>query len=232
MGERLARPDPFRLAFGPFVPDRFEGLRGALVSAGTDLFDRDAWLLSRPGVELLRELRPDGGLGEGVDELVALAHAGFLYWQQGERVIAVSRAALDRIVGAPDSPAGSAGGRTAYYVDLAPRRMWGRPVAEAAAEPLDGWFAVAAERELILVAVFGMLPDRPGFTVVHVRGPAPQGLARPDGSPPFTPVLAGGAAAGLWSVIGGEELLDLGWRVHRRIVAAGGPAPGRSEVAA
>ncbi|HUG27021.1 MAG TPA: hypothetical protein VMK53_01895 [Gemmatimonadales bacterium] len=229
MGER---EDPFQLVFGPFVPDRFEAMRKSLEQDEVDLFDRDAWTLSRPGVELLHDLRPDGGLGEGVEELVALAHAAFLFWQQEERVVVVNRALLDAVITGARADSGGAGPRSAYYVALAPRRVWGTPVAGAPAEPLEGWFTIADESRLTLVAVFGLLAGRPGFTAVQVSGPPPGELRRDDTTVPFAPVLEGGAAAGLWSVIGGEELCELGWRIHRRVIAAGGLRPGRQEVAA
>lgn len=223
---------PFELAFGPFVPHRFEAMRAALEQEAVDPFDRDAWTLSRSAVELLHELRPDGGLGEGVEELVALAHAAYLYWLQGERVATVSRAALDAVVSGASAGLAGAGMRSAYYVALAPRRIWGTPVPGAAPEPLDGWFAVAGDDRLSMVAVFGLLGSRPGFTVARVSGPPPGELRRDNATAPFAPVLEGGAAAGLWSVIGGEELCELGWRIHRRVVAAGGLRPGRQEVVA
>ncbi|MFN2317168.1 MAG: hypothetical protein ABR602_10830 [Gemmatimonadales bacterium] len=224
--------DPFPLAFGPFVPDRFEAMRTALEQDEVDPFDRDAWTLSRPGVELLHELRPDGGLGEGVEELVALAHAAFLFWQQGERVVTVSRPVLDAVVAGASTGTVGGGPRSAYYVALAPRRVWGTPVVGAPAEPLEGWFTVAEDTQLSLVAVFGLLAGRPGFTVVQVSGPPPGELRREDATAPFAPVLEGGASAGLWSVVGGEELCELGWRIHRRVIAAGGLRPGRQEIAA
>lgn len=225
------RPDPFALAFGPFAPDRFEVMRRELAREGVDPFERDAWVLSRPGTELLRELRPEESLGEGVGELVALAHAAFVYWQQGERVVTVGRDALDAMLleDRPREP--GAGGPTAYYVELAPHRVWGTPVAGAPPEPLDGWFAVGQGERLGVVAVFGLFPGRPGFTVAEAAGPPAGPLRRADGSLPFAPVLAGGAPAGLWSVIGAEELLELGWRVHWRVGRAGGPTPGHAEVA-
>lgn len=224
------RVDPFTLAFEPFVPERFEAMRADLVAAGVDIFDRDAWVLSRPAVELLHELRPDQPLGEGVDELVALAHAAFLFWQQGERVAAVGREALDRLVRTGGAAAGAAAGRGAYYVELAARRVWGSPVEGQPAEPLDGWFALADHGRLDLVAIFGLLPGRPGLTAVHVAGGPPGALARADGSQPFAPVLEGGTAAGLWSVVGAEEILELAWRVHGALGGMAGLATGRQEV--
>ena len=64
-----------------------------------------------------------------------------------------------------------------------------------------------------MLGVFGMYPDRQGFSVVEVAGSRPSRLTRPDGSPLFSSTLPGGAAAGLYSMVGEEELLELGWRV-------------------
>jgi hypothetical protein len=54
---------------------------------------------------------------------------------------------------------------------------------------------------------------------VEATGGRVEGLAREDGSRLFDPTLAGGADAGLRSIVGEEELLELGWRT--RAVAAG-----------
>jgi hypothetical protein len=225
------QPTPFELVFAPFVPERFEAMRAELAAAGVEIFDREAWVLSRPGAELLHELRPEQSLGEGVEELVALAHAAFLFWQQGERVVTVSREMLGRLVRDTTSGGGNPPGRGAYYVELAARRIWGTPVEGQPPEPLDGWFAVADKGRLDLVAIFGLLPGRPGLTAVHVAGEPPAALARADGSPVFSPVLDGGAAAGLWSVVGAEEILELGWRVHAAVGGIERLAAGRQEVA-
>jgi hypothetical protein len=53
-----------------------------------------------------------------------------------------------------------------------------------------------------------------GFTVVEATGPRISGLARANGSPLFAPTLPGADAAGLSSITGTEELVELGWRVR------------------
>jgi hypothetical protein len=83
------------------------------------------------------------------------------------------------------------------------------------AEPLDGCFVHLADRSsLRILGVFGIYPDRPGFSVVEVSGPRPSKLLREDGSPLFSPTLPGADRAGLFSIEGGEELLELGWRIE------------------
>jgi hypothetical protein len=88
-------------------------------------------------------------------------------------------------------------------------------------EPLEGCFVHAAgPDDLRVLGVFGMRPERLGFSVVETAGPRPAGLARPDGSPLFAPAMAGGAAAGLHSIVGAEERLELGWRTRQLASAA------------
>ena len=68
--------------------------------------------------------------------------------------------------------------------------------------------------QLRVLGIFGLRPEREGFSAVETAGPRPVALERPDGTPLFSPVLAGGQAAGLYSLVGGEELLELGWRTR------------------
>ncbi len=88
------------------------------------------------------------------------------------------------------------------------------PFEGANPEPLDGWFREGSPAGLRVLAAFGLHPGRIGFTLVEVGGPPPGRLVRADGSALFSPTLAGGAAAGLASLAGEEELLELAWRVE------------------
>ena len=65
-----------------------------------------------------------------------------------------------------------------------------------------------------MLGIFGLRPDRPGFSVGGGdRARALRGSTREDGTALFAPTLPGGAAAaGLCSLTGEEELLELGWR--------------------
>ncbi len=205
------RPTPFELVFAGIAEERFGPVREAVVAAGIDPFDRDAVLMTRPMVELIHALRPEGGLGPAMEELVALVHAAFVCWHQDARTARLDDAVLSRLV-APSGPAASPAARMACYAQYPARRIWGTPVAGAPAEPLDGCFLLLSGGRLVVVAVFGMHPGRDGFSVVSVEGERPAGLAREDGSPLFAPALPGGEAAGLHSLVGMEELLELGWR--------------------
>jgi hypothetical protein len=79
---------------------------------------------------------------------------------------------------------------------------------------MDGCFVHSAGAELRVLGIFGLRPEREGFSAVETAGPRPSALQRPDGTRLFSPALAGGQAAGLYSLVGGEELLELGWRTR------------------
>jgi hypothetical protein len=222
------RPTPFDLVFAGLAGERFGTIREALAQAGADPFDRDAVLMSRPAIELIRELRPEDGVGEGMEELVALTHAAYAYWHDGARMVRIGPAAVERLLAAPPQ-GGQARPPIAYYAQFPARRIWGAPVAGEAHEPLDGCFVLRAGQSLSVAAVFGLHPGRDGFSVVAVEGPRPSGLARGDGTPLFAPALPGGAAAGLHSVTGMEELLELAWRTDD-LLAGRDPGPGLTEI--
>jgi hypothetical protein len=211
------RPTPFSLAFGDLAAERFPAIGRALAAASTDPRDRDAFLLLREVSQLVRELRPDEGLGEGVEALAALVHAAYRFHRGGETIVTVDEETLRLLVSETPGPRAAAPSpRVPAYVQLPPLRVWGIAREGAPAEPLDGWFAAEGKDGLSLVAVFGMHPGRTGFTVVEASGPRPVELRRPDGTALFAPMLAGGMTAGLASLAGAEELLELAWRVEIR----------------
>jgi hypothetical protein len=211
------RSTPFALVFGALAAERFPAIEQAVSSQGLAPDDRDGFLLLREVVELMRELRPDDGLGAGVNALAALLHSAFRFWRGGERVMSLADPVLDRLLAAPPPPPEPALPRSAdRYIQLPSLRVWGTPIPEGQPEPLDGWFAAGGE-SLSVVAIFGLHPGRDGLTVVEAAGPPPGALERADGSPLFAPTLPGGAAAGLASIQGEEELLELAWRVEHSL---------------
>ena len=205
------RPTPFDLVFGRLAEERFSFIREALRAAGTDVLDRDAFLMERTVLEAIRELLPEDGLGEGIGELAALVHHGWLHWDAGLPTTTVGPEALDRLLAhapreAPDP--------RARYVQMPLGQVWAGTIPGQAAEPLDGCFLhLTPAGEARVLGIFGLHPGRGGFTVVEAQGPRPGELVRPDGTAAWSPTLEGGAAAGLYSLAGGEELLELGWRL-------------------
>jgi hypothetical protein len=210
------RPTPFDLVFADTAGTTFPDIGLALSRSGTEPRDRDAFLMAREVVSLLRELRPEEGLGEGIDQLAALVHHSYLFWAAGCPVVQLTGEQLGDLLGALAPGAAEHPGPAAYYVQFPERRIWAQAVAASPPEPLDGCFIYPwpDETSLRVLGVLGLHAERAGFTVVEVAGPHPFALHRPDGSRLFSPTLPGGAAAGLFSLAGEEELLELGWRTR------------------
>lgn len=217
----MSRPTPSDLVFDPIADDRFPAIRDALARSGHDPRDRDAFLMVRESVALIRDLRPEGGVGEGMDQLVALVHHAYLFWVGERRLLPIDRAGLETMLSA--SPAAvSSDDPLAWYLQLPERRVWGQVLEGPAHEPLDGAFVHhTPQGDLRVLAVLGLHADRDGFTVVEATGARPARLTRPDDSVPFSSVLPGGAAAGLHSIVGAAELLELGWRSQALLPMAG-----------
>jgi hypothetical protein len=218
------RPTPFDLVFAGTAETVFPRIRAALERGGYDPADRDAFLLAPEVVSLLHDLRPEEGLGEGMDQLVALVHHAFLLWDAGVLTLPLSSERLTALLdgSAPDSPSPTEPPR-AYYAQLQDRQVWARVVDDLPAEPMDGCFVHSAGSELRVLGIFGIRPEREGFSAVETAGPRPLALERPDGTPLFSPVLPGGQSAGLFSIVGGEELLELGWRTRALANALSAP---------
>jgi hypothetical protein len=221
------RVTPFELVFESAASTSFPAVREALAQEGGDARDRDVFLMVREALLLLRELRPDEGLGEGIDQLTALVHHAYLFWESGSVTVEVPSERLHFIMGQTPAAHGQTGPR-AEYVQLPERRIWAQVVPGEPQEPLDGFFCYAAlePEQLRILGVFGIYSDRPGFSVVEVAGSRPLSLFRSDGSPLFSSTLPGGAAAGLYSLVGEEELLELAWRVVELGAASWEPAAG------
>jgi hypothetical protein len=207
----MTNATPFDLVFARTAETVFPTIRSALEREGRAATDRDAFLLIPEVVELLHDLRPEEGMGEGMDQLVALVHHAYVLWDAGTLILPLAAERLSTLL---DSPAPPGPAARAYYVQLLERQVWARVIDGQAAEPMDGCFVHEADGELRVLGIFGLRPDRDGFSAVETAGPRPSELRRPDGTPLFSPVLAGGQAAGLYSIVGGEELLELGWRIR------------------
>ncbi|MBA3319019.1 MAG: hypothetical protein H0T50_13150 [Gemmatimonadales bacterium] len=221
----MARPTPLDLVFPLAAESTFPEIAASLAAAGSDPADRDAFLMDRVVVTLLRDLRPEEGLGEAMDQMVALVHHAYLAWAAGAITIPISREAAEELLG--ERPVEAAPKELpAYYAQFPERMVWAAVVADEAAEPLDGLFVSGAPGgELRVLGIFGLRPERAGFSAVEVIGGRAGRLVREDGSGLFEPTLPGGASAGLRSIVGEEELLELGWRTQELAagVATGGP---------
>jgi hypothetical protein len=216
------RSTPFALAFGAVTP-RFPAIAEALQQDGAAPADRDRFVLLEPVGRLLREIVPDDAGVDALETHVVLLHTAFLHWSSNGPVYRIGEQALRRAIAAKQITTELP--QLALYLQLPELRVWGSPSAAAPPEPLDGMFvsAGAAPGADRVLAIFGMRPDRPGFSAVGIDGRADSedaagneidvAAARDDGSAPFGPLLAGGTAAGLYSVANAGELLLLTCRL-------------------
>lgn len=210
----MARPTPYDVAFGPLAEERFARIRASLAETGRDPHDLDAFVLDREVAGYLRELVPEEGIGEAIEQHLALLHHAYLYWVEGGWLLRPSRERTGRLLAdqAPAEDRPPAAPR-AYYVQVPERLLWAELGPGEPHQPLDGLFVRPwPEGGYFVLAVFGLHPGREGFSVVDLDGYREGPLERADGSALFAPVLPGAAAAGLYSLVGGEELLELAAR--------------------
>jgi hypothetical protein len=207
----MSRSTPFDLVFGALAEDRFPAIRDSLARSGADPADRDRFVLDAQAAGLLRELVPEQGAGASVSEHLALLHHAYLYWASGLHTASLTRRDATALLSARQAPGSTFSG--ARYIQFPERLVWAETEPGAPHEPLDGVFVHRSGADgLAALAVFGFHPTRMGFSVVTADGAPPDELARSDGTALFAPVLPGGSAAGLFSVTGTEELLELAAR--------------------
>jgi hypothetical protein len=220
------RPTPYDLVFETLAQTTFPAIRSALELGGHDPRDRDRFLMLREVLELVRELRPEDGLGKGIDQLTALVHHAYLYWDGGTVTVQLVPERLYDFLALRSEAPGQTPEHPAYYAQFPKHRIWARIVSGEAPEPLDGCFVHQCldQSRLRVLGVFGLHRERQGFSVVESVGRRPGALARADGSDLFGPVLPGGAAAGLFSLVDEEELLELGWRTGELMAEASAEA--------
>lgn len=227
-----SRSTLFDIAFGARAEERFARMRTSLAESGRDPHDLDAFILDREVAGFLRELVPEEGVGEAIEQHLALLHHAYLYWSEGSWLIRPTRARTERLLQASSSDyiAPAAGSPRAYYVQFPERLLWAPLDPSEPHQPMDGMFVRPwPTTGFFLLGIFGLHPGRDGFAVVDVDGYREANLERTDGTPLFSPVLSGGASAGLFSVVGGEELLELAARtvpLLEEALSCAGPARG------
>ncbi|HEV8383079.1 MAG TPA: hypothetical protein VGQ29_15940 [Gemmatimonadales bacterium] len=212
------RATPFALAFGE-IASRFPAIAEALRQDGAAATDRDRFVLLEPVGRLLREIVPPEAGPDALEAHALLLHHAYQFWAAEQRVYPISELALRRAVA--ERSITTALPHAALYLQLPELRVWGAPNDASPPEPLDGMFvsATPAPGAIAVLAIFGMRPDRPGFSAVGLEGRADPddptaseieiAAVRDDGSAAFGPTLAGGTAAGLYSVASAGELLLL-----------------------
>jgi len=217
------RPTPFALAFTELARDRFPAIALVLERDALSSADRDRFVLLEPVGRLLREIAPDGTGADALEAHMLMLHHAYRHWAGGGWVYRIGEGALRRA--AATASITSHLPRQALYLQLPELKVWGTPTADGVAEPLDGLFVTEKPEpgRVAVLGIFGMREGRPGFSAVGLEGHAdsddPAGseiavaAAREDGSERFSPTLAGGAQAGLYSLANTGELLLLTCRL-------------------
>src|SRR3954464_1260986 len=135
------RPTPFDLVFDEAgVETTFPPIRTALAAAGQDPRDRDSFLMLREVVSLLRELRPEEGLGEGIGQLAALLHHSYLFWDAGSLTQQLTEDQLRSLLRTPPRIGAGPAAQPAFYPQLPEHRVWAQVIPGSPHEPLDGCF--------------------------------------------------------------------------------------------
>jgi hypothetical protein len=233
------RPTPYDLIFAPpgFDESRFDGVREEAESRGA-VSAGELLLLPAAGA-LLRELHPEAGPGDERERLAgagALLFHAYRHWRHGRSVHALSERAVRALLGRTES-AGSWTFRApapAGYVQLPRNLLWARVEADAAPEPVDGFFwswpgseEGARTPRLDLLFCLGVRHGRPGVSLADVSLDAAADAAqwadveaRPGGTD-FENVLPGGELQGYHALTTQAEALKLAVRCFRRIDAGG-----------
>ena len=217
------RPTPFDLAFTDLARDRFPAIAQVLADGALSSADRDRFVLLEPVGRLLREIAPDGTGPDALEAHMLMLHHAYRHWAGGGWVYRIGETVLRRAATATSITSHLP--NQALYLQLPELRVWGTPTVDGAAEPLDGLFVseTAEPGRIAVLGIFGIREGRPGFSAVGLDGRAdaadPTGseievaAAREDGSERFSPTLAGGAQAGLYSLANAGELLLLTCRL-------------------
>jgi len=221
-----ARPHPFTMVFGEVANESFPGLRDDLERAAVDQSDRDAFLLHRGVAQLVRDLEPEGGMGEAVAQLAALVHHAFLYWRHGEWTIRLEHGAARTLLreGRAGSPPPTL--PDAWYVQLPRQLVWGQLGDGEPYQPLDGCFVAWASTGLRVLGVFGVHAGRMGFSVAEAAAPRWPGEDPTGDRMRFSPRMDGAESAGLYSLNSAEDLLVLAGRIAAATPAHRSESPG------
>ncbi len=212
----MSRVDPFSHALAVIADARFPAIVEEADAERRDLADRPQFAALREVQHLLEELESPDVLArhpEAGAEYLAALYVAFRFWKAGRPIVEVSRQRLTAAVASPASGARPTVPRGACYLRLPERWFWAQIDRAEPHEPLDGLFVVegAPGREITLLAVLGLRPERPGYSQIVVTA-APDDFVTAAGSartPPFAPALDGGDVADLRSVTTSAELLHL-----------------------
>lgn len=226
--DAFARRTPYErtLPDDGFPARHFDALEAEAVERGVTLADPGVFAMLTAAVRALDELRPPGEADDEVTTRLAAVLFHAYHHHRAGRPLLLARAPVVRyLVGdaAPSDPDAAAGPGIppSAYVQLPQHLVWTRAEEHDRPRSLDGFFWTApGDGSLHLLAVAGLLEDRPGFTVIPLPGvpldDAPvwaRTTMRPDGDPDYATDLPGAEIEGLYEVRTAGELLKLGARL-------------------
>lgn len=212
------------MVFADLAAERFPAIGAVLARESLSSADRDHFILLEPVGRLLREIVPPDAGADALEAHALLLHHAYRHWAADGWVYRISESTLARAAAGAHRITSHLP-RPALYLQLPELRVWGTATPDEPPEPLDGVFVseTAVPGAVAALAIFGMRPDRPGFSAVGLEGRADPGdamhgeievaAARTDGSASFAPTIAGADRAGLYSLANPGELLLLTCRL-------------------
>ncbi len=227
------RPLPYDLAFADpaFEQTHFPAMQEEGERLGIDPADPGQLLELHGAAAVLRTVLSDSD-ESAVASFGPLLFQGYHFWHFGKPVIELDATAFrsllsDQLQVGPWQMIPPAG---AGYLQLPRNLLWARIAEAATPEPVDGffWTMIGAGDPLVppfsrldLLLVMGLVPNRPGFSVVEIGtllGEEPQGhwgdaKARDDAQLDFANVLPGGELQQLHALETTGEALKLVSRV-------------------
>lgn len=213
----MNRLTPFELAFAGEIEQRFAEIQSETAAVRKDSSDVTQFVTLRAVQQIIAQIESPELLAEhpaAANEYHLLVYAAYQYWAAGARVFRLS----DEFLAEPTpvlfrQPRTRGAPWGACYLQLPEHRFWAQVESTAPHEPLDGLFVVqsAGDRELTVVAVLGLRPERGGFSQISaaVTREEISAISAAVRSPPFTPVMDGGDEAGFKSVTSVGELILL-----------------------
>ncbi len=231
-----------RTPYERFLPDedfpsrRFSAIAEEAGRRGVALDDPGAFAVLETASEALGELRRSDEPTDTLSRHALMLFHAFHHHGAGTPVYRLTtevvRAVAEREEWRVDAADGGAV-PPSTYLQFPQHMVWARPEGDGPPSSLDGAFRTGtADGRVHVMAVGGLLGDRPGFTVMPVPGapaahePGWCGAAmRPDG-PDFESDLPGAELEGLYEVRTAGELLKLVARAAALIRAGGVEASG------
>lgn len=229
------RLQPYDLAFAgtPFESEHFPLIEEDAAAHQARTAEPAEFLMAAPVGSVLRDVLEDQD-GTAAEQFGPLLYQGYHFWHFGRQVFSLEeselRSLLDDTTPIGDWPLTAPA--PAGYLQFPRNLVWSRIEEGARPEPVDGifWTMVGTDApgdppfpRIDLLLVLGLLPGRPGFSVIPAGAtlPAENGHfgdidAREHGID-FRNVLPGGELQNLYALTNEAEVLKLVSRIFRRL---------------